>query len=91
MVWSSLLFKFIDLIKSYKLHNIFFEPTIITAPSVTCIDNIFTNVKPTSYLIGNVIDSDLLVSFEKTIKGQRKWIVFISTYSGWLERFKNNS
>ncbi|KAA5580299.1 endonuclease/exonuclease/phosphatase family protein, partial [Acinetobacter baumannii] len=38
--------RFRTLLKSYNLSNLFSEPTRKTSTSATCIDNIFTNVKP---------------------------------------------
>ncbi|KAA5588563.1 endonuclease/exonuclease/phosphatase family protein, partial [Pseudomonas aeruginosa] len=46
------------LLKSYNLSNLFSEPTRITSTSATCIDNIFTNVKPLHKCIINHLSSD---------------------------------
>ncbi|KAA5784729.1 hypothetical protein F3H09_31280 [Pseudomonas aeruginosa] len=50
--------RFRTLLKSYNLSNLFSEPTRITSTSATCIDNIFTNVKPLHKYIINHLSSD---------------------------------
>lgn len=91
---STIVNRFLILLKSYNLYNTFLEPTRITATSATCIDNVFTNMRPTSYSIINLLDSDhcgQLVSFTKSIvKANRKTVNFVPVTSCRLELFKNN-
>ena len=85
---------FITLFKSYNLYSTFLEPTRITSTSATCIDNIFTNLKPLNKQILNVLDSDhsgqLVIFPMKTNRGLRKNVSFIPVNKHRLEQFKNN-
>lgn len=86
--------RFITLFKSYNLYNTFLEPTRITATSATCIDNIFTNIKPFSYSVINVLDSDhcgqLVTLPKESVKSQRKTVNFVPVNKYRLEVFNNN-
>lgn len=42
----------------YDLLNLFTEPTRVTSTTETCIDNIFTNMKPCSKHVINRLGSD---------------------------------
>ncbi|CAK1592770.1 unnamed protein product [Parnassius mnemosyne] len=78
---SSISIKFRSLFKSYNLVNLFLEPTRIAGPSATCIDNIFTDVKPLHKSIIQNLSSDHcgeLVSLPYIHKKQKnKKVVFV--------------
>lgn len=91
---STLTINFLNLFKSYDLHNCFLEPTRITASSKTCIDNVFSNVTPNQKLVINLLHSDhcgQLISFSKKKAAPQKTRVnFIPVSVSRLEKFKNN-
>ncbi|CAK1581342.1 unnamed protein product [Parnassius mnemosyne] len=91
---SSISIKFSSLFKSYNLVNLFLEPTRIAGPSATCIDNIFTDVKPLHKSIIQNLSSDhcgQLVSLPYIHKKQKnKKVVFVPINEHRLERFRSN-
>lgn len=85
--------KFKNLFHSYNLNNVFLEPTRITATSATCLDNIFTDIIPTSKSIISQLDSDhcgQLISFPKQGRSMvSKHITVVPKTVSRLEAFQN--
>lgn len=64
---SSLCNRIISLFRCYNLGYLFLEPTRITATTSTCLDNIYSNINPSSKSIINRLEPDhcgLLSTFD---------------------------
>ncbi|CAH2094915.1 unnamed protein product [Euphydryas editha] len=92
---SNISLRFKSMLLSYNLHNLFTEPTRITATSATCIDNIFTNCKPYFKAIINKLSSDhcgQLASFSYSLNTNKNILkkTFVPISTTRMERFRGS-
>lgn len=82
-----------NLFSSYNLKYLFSEPTRITDTTATCLDNIYSDVVPTSRQIINQLDSDhcgqMITFIKQNKKVTHKKITVVPKTAGRLEGFKN--
>lgn len=91
---STISIRLLNLFKSFNLSHVFMEPTRVTDTSVTCIDNIFTDISPSSQSIISKLESDhlgQLMTFEVLRKNiVKKQITFVPVTTDRVERMKQH-